>query len=135
MAKRIKPIDLNATVHDILAQYGNKVYDVLSDSVKEVSEEAVEKLRGVSHFAPSGHPTGRYSASWKHEEVKTGRLGTKRIVHNEEHYRLTHLLEKGHVSRNGTGRTFGKVPAYPHIAPVNDWANEELPRLVERKLS
>ena len=135
MAKRIRPIDLDATVHNILEQYGDRVYDVLSDCVKEVSEEAVEKLQSVSRFAPGGHPSGAYAKDWKQEEVKAGRLATKRVVHNEEHYRLTHLLEKGHVSRNGTHRTFGKVPAYPHIAPVNDWANQELPRLVERKLS
>lgn len=135
MAKRIRPIDLDATVHTILEQYGEKVYDVLSDCVKEVSDEAVEKLQSVSSFAPGGHPSGAYSKDWKQEEVKVGRLATKRVVHNEEHYRLTHLLEKGHVSRNGTHRTFGRVAAYPHIAPVNEWANEELPRLVERKLS
>lgn len=135
MAKRIRPIDLDATVHTILEQYGEKVYDVLSDCVKEVSDEAVEKLQSVSSFAPGGHPSGAYSKDWKQEEVKVGRLATKRVVHNEEHYRLTHLLEKGHVSRNGTHRTFGRVAAYPHIAPVNEWANEELPRLVERKIS
>lgn len=135
MARRkIKPIDLDATVRDLLSKYGNQVYDVLSDCVKEVSDGAVEKLQGVSSFAPGGHPSGAYSKGWKQEEVKAGRLATKRVVHNEEHYRLTHLLEKGHVSKNGTHRTFGRVKAYPHIAPVNEWANEELPRLVERKL-
>lgn len=134
MAKRIRPIDLDATVHDLLEKYGSQVYDVLSDCVKEVSDEAVEKLQSVSSFAPGGHPSGAYSKDWKQEEVKAGRLATKRVVHNEEHYRLTHLLEKGHVSKNGTHRTFGRVAAYPHIAPVNEWANEELPRLVERKL-
>lgn len=134
MAKRIKPIDLDSTVAKLLNEYGEKVYDVLSDCVKEVSDEAVEKLQSVSSFAPGGHPSGVYSKDWKQEEVKAGRLATKRVVHNEEHYRLTHLLEKGHVSKNGTHRTFGRVAAYPHIAPVNEWANEELPRLVERKL-
>lgn len=135
MAKRIKPVDLDATVKDLLEKYGSQVYDVLKDCVKEVSDEAVEKLQSVSSFAPGGHPSGAYSRSWKHEDVKVGRLATRKIIHNEEHYRLTHLLEKGHVSSNGTHRTFGRVAAYPHIAPVNDWANEELPRLVERKLS
>lgn len=134
MAKRIRPIDLEATVQDLLAKYGNQVYDVLKDCVKEVSDEAVEKLQSVSSFAPGGHPSGEYSRSWKQEEIKTGRLSTARVVHNEEHYRLTHLLEKGHVSKNGTHRTFGRVQAYPHIAPVNEWANGELPKLVERKL-
>lgn len=132
--KKVKPIDLDATVHDLLHEYGSAVFGVLKDSVKEVSEEATEKLQSVSTFAPGGHPSGDYSASWIYEDVPTGRLTTKTVIHNAEHYRLTHLLENGHVSRNGTGRTFGRVPAYPHIAPVNDWANAELPKLVEGKI-
>ena len=132
--KTVKPIDLSKAIEEVLSRYGTDVYNVLTDAVKEVSDDATEKLQNVSKFAPDGHPSGDYSQSWSNEEIPTGRLTTKRIVHNIDHYRLSHLLEKGHVSRNGTGRTFGRVPAYPHIAPVNDWANEELPRVVERMI-
>ena len=135
MAKKtVKPLNLEASINEVLQEYGEKVYDVLKDAVDEVSDEAVQKLQSVSSFAPGGHPSGEYSKSWKKENVRVGRLAVKRVVHNEEHYRLTHLLEKGHVTRNGTGRTFRPTPAYPHIAPVNDWANEELPRRVKGKL-
>lgn len=132
--KTVKPIDLSKAIEEALSRYGTDVYNVLKDAVKEVSDDATEKLQNVSSFAPDGHPSGAYSQSWSNEEIPTGRLTTKRIVHNIDHYRLSHLLEKGHVSRNGTGRTYGRVPAYPHIAPVNDWANEELPRVVERMI-
>lgn len=132
--KKVKPINLDNAISQILAQYGNSVYDVLNESVKEVSDEAAEKLRAVDHFAPGRTPSGDYSGSWTNEPVPVGRFSVKNVVHNEEHYRLTHLLENGHVSRNGTGRTFGRVQAYPHIAPVNEWANSELPRMIERKL-
>lgn len=136
MAKRtVKPLNLNSAINDILEEYGDQVFTVLKDAVEEVSDEAVRKLQSVSTFAPRGHPSGDYSASWIAEQLPTGRLTTKTVVHNDEHYRLTHLLEKGHVSRNGTGRTFGRVAAYPHIEPVNTWANEELPKLVERKIN
>ena len=135
MAKKtVKPFNLEASINEVLQEYGEKVYDVLKDAVDEVSDEAVQKLQSVSSFAPGGHPSGEYSKSWKKENVRVGRLAVKRVVHNEEHYRLTHLLEKGHVTRNGTGRTCRPTPAYPHIAPVNDWANEELPRRVKGKL-
>ncbi len=132
--KKIKPINLDATVKDILNKYGDEVYDVLGDAVNETAEEATQKLKAVNSFAPGGNPSGAYSGSWLNEKVAAGRLGVKQVVRNEEHYRLTHLLEKGHVIRNGTGRTFGRVPAYPHIAPVNDWANDEVVRSVERKI-
>lgn len=133
--RRIKPIQLESTIKEILSEYGDEVYEVLDDCVNEVAEEAADKLKQVDHFAPGGHPTGAYSKSWKNEKQPTGRLTTKQVVHNLEHYRLTHLLEKGHVIRNGTGRTFGRTGKYPHIAPVDEWANAELPAKVEREIN
>lgn len=132
MAKKtVKPINLDAVISEVLEQYGSAVFDVLKGAVKEVSEEATQKLRDTSP-----EKSGNYAKAWTYDEVPVKRYQTKTVVHVEApDYRLTHLLEKGHVSRNGTGRTFGKVKAYPHIAPVNDWANEELPRRVKRKLS
>ena len=132
--KKIKPINLEPTVNALLNKYGDQVYDALSDAIIQVTDEARGKLQSVEHFAPGGQPTGAYSGSWINEKIPTGRLKVKQVVHNEEHYRLTHLLEKGHVIRNGTRRTFGRAPAYPHIAPVNDWANSEVVRSVERKI-
>ena len=134
-SKKINPLDFDKAIKGILEEYGEQVTEVMGDSIDSVSKEAVERLQNVQTFAENGNPTGAYSKSWEAEDIKTGRLSKKRVIHNKEHYRLTHLLEKGHVSRNGTGRTFGRVPAYPHIAPVNDYVREELPKEIERRLS
>lgn len=132
--KKIKALDFDKAIKAVLEEYGEQVADVMGDAIQQVADEAVDKLKAVQTFAGDGHPTGEYSASWQSDEVKTGRLSKKIVVHNLKHYRLTHLLEKGHVSRNGTGRTFGRVPAYPHIGEVNDWVASELPKEVERRL-
>lgn len=132
--KGIKAINLAAAISEVLKEYGDECYEVLSESVKETADEAMNKLRSVDHFAPDGNPSGDYSKDWVVDEYPTSRLKASVVVHNEGHYRLTHLLENGHVSRNGTGRTFGKVPAYPHIGPINAWAQQELPRKVKEKL-
>lgn len=132
--KKITAINLASAISEVLQEYGDECYQVLEEATKEVADEAVSKLQSVSKFAPNGHPTGEYSKDWVQDTIPTARLKVKTVVHNEDHYRLTHLLENGHVSRNGTGRTFGRVPAYPHIAPVNEWANNELPRRVKEKL-
>lgn len=121
-------------MESLLNEYGDEVYKCLDKCVDEVADEAKLKLQNVSSFAPSGHPSGAYSKSWINEKLPVGKFNTKQVVHNQEHYRLTHLLEKGHVIRNGTGRTFGRTGEYPHIAPVNDWANEELQRKVKQEL-
>lgn len=132
--KRIGILNLDSTIEKILADYGEDAYKVLDSSVDRVAEEATRKLQAVNFKTG-----GEYSKSWVNDKEPTGRFATKRIVHNEEHYRLTHLLEKGHVVRNGrsriTGKAYGNANAYPHIAPVEEWAKSELPKEVERELS
>lgn len=132
MAKRIRPVDLSKAINEILSKYGDEVYTVMESSIDEVAEEAKNKLQAVNHFR--NNASGAYAESWVNEKLSGKPLTAVRAVHNEKHYRLTHLLEKGHVIKNGIGRTFGKTAAFPHIAPVNDWANKELVQLVERKL-
>lgn len=131
--KWIGPIDLSKAIDEILKEYGDEVYDVVGDCIDEVAEEAKNRLRSVTVFK---NPAQHYPQSWINEKLESKPLTVSRAVHNEHHYRLTHLLEKGHAVRNGTGRNNGKqnTDAFPHIAPVNDWANKELPNLVKRKL-
>lgn len=124
--KRVRAINFTPTIQALLKEYGNEVYEVLNACVDEVAAEAEGKLHGATRFAPGGNPSGEYAKSWVTEKIPAGLLGVERDVHNKEHYRLTHLLENGHVSRNGTKRTFGFVKAYPHIRPVNDWAKTEI---------
>ena len=129
--KKIKPIDLSNAIQEILGKYGDDVYDVLEKAVEDVSDEAAQKLRASGGIGG----TGAYIRDWIADDVPKGRFMKSRVVHNQEHYRLAHLLEKGHVSRNGTRRTFGNVRAIPHIKPVEEWAQSELPRKVEEAIT
>lgn len=129
MAKKIKPGDLAKAISDVVNEYGDEIYEVLDDSVQEVTDEAVQKLHGFSHTSRWGHPWDEYLADWTSKKEYKKDLQTVRIIYNSDHYRLAHLLEFGHVKQNG-----GRTEAFPHIAPVNDWAEKELPTLVERKL-
>ena len=120
MSKRkikIGAIDLTKTVNALFVSYGQDVNEVLYESMQNVADEAVKELKSVNKFAADGHPTGEYSKSWDKVEQQTSRLAKSVVVYNEEHYRLTHLLENGHALKRG-GRTIGSVPAYPHIYPV-----------------
>lgn len=132
--KKVKPINFDRAIEGILLEYGEEVNAVLDKAVSSVAEDSAIKLRGHRKFNPRRNPSGKYAESWKAEQVTKGRIYTKWVVHNVEHYRLTHLLENGHVSRNGTGRTFGFVQAYPHISEVNEWVRSALPEEVERRL-
>ena len=76
--------------------------------------------------------TGRYAENWTLK--KTGKYakgeralvgGVYYTIYNKEHYRLTHLLEKGAI-RAKTGVT----RARPHISP----AFEEIKKNIEDKI-
>lgn len=138
MSKRkikIGAIDLTKTVNALFVSYGQDVNEVLYESMQNVADEAVKELKAVNKFASDGHPTGEYSKSWDKVEQQTSRLAKSVIVYNEEHYRLTHLLENGHALKRG-GRTIGSVKAYPHIYPVEqkvvkDFEKEVIERITD----
>lgn len=113
---------------EIFDEYSKEVVDAANSSISKVSKQAVRKLRSVSP-----KKTGSYARGWG---IKTeGGIGGIRtvIVHNKTDYQLTHLLENGHIIRNKKG-TYGRAPAHPHIKPVEEWANTELPAEIEREL-
>lgn len=137
MSKRkikIGAIDLTKTVNALFVSYGQDVNEVLYDSMQNVADEAVKELKSVNKFASDGHPTGEYSKSWDKVEQQTSRLAKSVIVYNEEHYRLTHLLENGHALKRG-GRTIGSVKAYPHIYPVEQKVVKDFEREVIERIT
>lgn len=127
-------VNFNRAIEKLLLEYGEEVNKVLDKSVEVVAEAAADKLRGHRKFNPSRRPTGVYADSWKAEKYAKGRIYTKWVVHNVEHYRITHLLEKGHDSKNQYGPSGKNVRAYPHIRDVNEWVRKALPEEVEWRL-
>ena len=115
----------------ILDQYDKEVKRVTDESIEKVSKEAVRKLKNTS---PKGTPhRRRYAEGWRKKKTK-GRNGIDEVtVHNATNYQLTHLLENGHIIRNAKG-TYGRTNGIKHIAPVEEWAQDELPQEIERRL-
>lgn len=125
--KKVGILDLESVLKDMLVEYGDDVYKVLDTAVNEVADESVQRLHGGGSYGG----TGKYNSGWKAEDAPKGRMFKQKVVHNADHYRLAHLLEKGHVIRNGTGRSFGNTRAFPHIKPVEEWVKGELPKKIE----
>ena len=119
---------LSVQMDRILDEYSERVRNVSRVAVQRVGRESVKKLRNVSPKR-----TGSYARGWRLKTLKMSGNVTDVVVHNATDYSLTHLLEKGHVIRNKKG-TFGRAPAHPHIKPVEEWANNELPAEIEREL-
>ena len=94
-------------------------------------DEAVKKLKAES---PKGS-TGKYAKGWT-RKLDRGRVSAGAVVYGKtaSTYAVAHLLEHGHVKRNGTGRTFGKTQAIVHIEPIEQWAVGELEDRIISKL-
>ena len=102
----------------------NEIDEDIRNSVKRnidaVSKEAVQKLKNTSP-----QKTGSYSRGWS--KKRQGEMDT--VVYNRTDASLTHLLENGHIIKNKKG-TYGRTRAIKHIAPVEEWASDELPRRI-----
>lgn len=115
-------------VQGFLKQYGYDVAEEVFEGVDEVSKETVKRLRKASRAAVGG--TGAYAKGWT-RTVEQGRVKVLATIHGSTRatWAKAHLLEFGHANRDG-GRTDGR----PHIAAVNDWAQDEAVDRIVSKL-
>lgn len=131
MARKTAIDKLSDAIGDILSEYAEEIGENVGQVAEAMGKKGVQALRAQSRQALNVH-SGDYAKGWK-MQVEKGRLNTTVTIYND-HYSLPHLLEHGHVSRNGTGRTFGEVPGREHIAPVEKELVETFQREVVDKL-
>lgn len=106
-------------VREITLEMATAYFDILQETVNEVADESVKKLK-----AESPSKSGDYAKNWKKKKSDSTRgiLNVGAIIYGgNPTYRLAHLLEKGHAKRDG-GRTQG----IEHIKPVEEWAVREV---------
>lgn len=131
MAKKT-PIDqLQSSIDKILAEYGDDVKANVSDIAQEIAKKGAQALRNAS---TQEFGSGQYAKGWKVENQNSARgLAFSSVIYNNTPG-LPHLLEYGHVTRNGTDRTYPRTPAHEHIAPIEAELTETFEREVKSKL-
>ena len=111
---------------EILDGYDKEVREAVEKDIEKVARDTAKKLRQTSP-----KESGEYAKNWA---VRNDRKSKTTIVYNKAPtYRLTHLLEKGHVIRNQYG-TWGRTSAEPHIAPAEQEAVKDLVKKVEEDI-
>lgn len=117
----IKIDGLADAIEDVLQEYSKVTQEAMQRAVDDTARDTVERLKETSPKAPGG---GAYAKSWAEKATGTKRAGVyQKTVYNKAHYRLTHLLEKGHATVNGE-----RTAAQPHIAPAEEAAIEQFER-------
>ncbi len=136
MAKKVTLDNLGDEIKKILSEYEGEVENHLDEVTKRVGQKGAQALRNKSKETfpvdKSKKTSGKYEKGWK-TYVERNRLYTKVTIYDKDHAGLAHLLEFGHVSKNGTGR-YGSVDAHEHIKPVEENLVVEYEREVKASL-
>lgn len=131
MSKKVSIDNLAKEIESTLTEFIGVTDEACAKGVTETAQDAVKELR-------SAHPPGSgeygswdaYNKGWSIFQTKTDRKKhVSATIHNKTHYRLTHLLEKGHAKVNG-----GRTRAFPHIAPVEQKSEEELVKNIRKNI-
>lgn len=131
----IEPHELSDAVRNILDDASKELKNKIKVAGEEVAKECTKTLRQTSPVrvvkegSKSSHryKPGAYARSWTYSKNYDHITGNSDYtIHNRTHYRLTHLLENGHVNRDGT-----RSRKFVHIAPANNTACKDYERKVE----
>ena len=130
--KKVSVDELSNVILEYLENFKDVTEEACKNGVLTTADEAVKELR-------SAHPAGsgkygswdKYDSGWdkRVSSMKTKEKGVLAVVYNKDHYRLTHLLEKGHALVGG-----GRTQAFPHIAPVEQKCEDNLIKNIKKNI-
>lgn len=124
----MKKVSIDKLADEIMK--GLEEYESLAteDMKKHVKKAARSIRKDIKDIAPKGE-TGKYKESWSAKTTKETANSIEIVVHSKNRYQLAHLLEKGHVLRQG-----GRTRAQPHIKPAEEKGIKELEENIKRSL-
>ncbi|MCR5708107.1 MAG: hypothetical protein K6G82_07520 [Ruminococcus sp.] len=109
-----------------------EVVEELETGIETIGKATVEELKRTSPVYKGKSKKlkkGDYRKKWKCQVEKE--RGVLRVTIYNQKGGLTHLLEHGHLVKNGTGRVVGNASPIPHIAVAEKHAEEKIDKLLE----
>ena len=110
-------------VRDLINEYGDEVGKNVKEDVKDIGKTCVELVH--RNIDAAGIGGKKYRKSFKDTTTKDTAWITTVEIHSPRYYRLTHLLEFGHVVKV-KGKVVGAARAYPHLATAEKEAEDLL---------
>ena len=120
--------DINEEVESLSKKYVNKACSELK-SISPVSKEKVQ-LKKYSNGIKEYQYPGSYASGWSTKQKEKSNNKYSRVAYNKSYYRLTHLLEFGHINRDGTTRSKKES----HIRKTEDKYQEEFREELIKKI-
>ncbi len=109
-------------INKILTSYSEQIVDAIETTIIEAANEGVDMLKNTKDTYHV--KTGKYNKGWSVKKTKSNNY-VQATIYNKE-YALTHLLEKGHATRNGK-----RTKAFKHIEPVADYITKKVTNDIE----
>ena len=114
MAKLTSPEQLSDAIKEILDDYSDELEKNIGEVMGKVAQKGVQMLKSTSPKSKTSPHKGMYARGWKVSVENHRNLTHEAVIYNV-HAGIPHLLENGHLTRNGK-----RTRAQTHIAPVED---------------
>lgn len=128
----VSPDEFAQAIIKELDRYTDEVEKKVAAAVIYVGNKGAKTLRSINKVDESNvwknYPTGWTTETKRRKGEQTSE------IHNKAHYQLTHLLENGHVIKNGTGRSYGNTRSFKHIANVDQESVELLEKMIKEAI-
>jgi len=118
-------IDLSKELKAAMSESCKAAQEDLRQSIERAGKAAAKRLKTAGSFK---NRTGGYRKSWTTSTDEDSTSITVVVHSKAPHYRRAHLLENGHLSRDGRTR----VRAYPHLDEAEQAAVQEIERELGR---
>lgn len=114
MGKPVTPDQLASEIEKILKSYEGDLDRKVGEAMGKVARKGVQMLKATSPKAENSEYSGEYANSWTMSVENHRDLTHEAVIYNK-HAGMPHLLENGHLMRNGK-----RTKKQEHIKPVAD---------------
>lgn len=121
MSKKVQVNEVASEITKMLTEYTEEVTEIAKEVVDNISQEVFDEVKNHVTWKDKKY-SNAFTLKTSFED-KRNKRNTWYV--KPPHYRLTHLLEFGHATRNG-----GRTKAYPHVK----YGDEILRNNFEREL-
>lgn len=110
-------------------KYTDEVVDKVEKEIKKIGEETFNEVKENAPVSDTIYKEGgTYQRSFRKKTFKNSYGIDTKIFASGKNVHLTHLLEYGHLNRDGTTR----AKAFPHIIPARKKAENKVDKFLEK---